>query len=192
MTEIFPNEENFRLMMSEEVNRIPFDKTTITFTKAATILEKWIQKYEVARKYHAHIEPQKMIVIITKITEAVINADGVPDQFFGIEFHGFLTTLGVRDNPTHVNVEILAKQVLAAMRNRSRELSTSKVALRTTLGTKDRPSALAADADHRERDPNWKQKLSEMTCKFFLSDEGCKKARLCEAKQEVWIYQAPI
>eukprot|EP00971_Amphidinium_carterae_P200246 3974020-Amphidinium_carterae.1 len=112
MKEIFPNEENFRLMMSEEVNRVPFDKTTITFTKAITVLEKWIQKYEVARKYNAHIEPQKMIVIITKITEAVRNADGVPDQFFGIEFHGFLMSLGVRDSPTHLNVELLAKQVL--------------------------------------------------------------------------------
>eukprot|EP00971_Amphidinium_carterae_P335493 6471375-Amphidinium_carterae.1 len=61
-------------------------------------------------------------------------------------------------------------------------MSTSKVALRTTLGTKDKPSALAADADPRERDPNWKQKLSEMTCKFFLSDDGCKKGRLCEAR----------
>eukprot|EP00971_Amphidinium_carterae_P110336 2186069-Amphidinium_carterae.1 len=63
------------------------------------------------------------------------------------------------------------------MRNRMREISTSKVALRTTLGTKDKdkPSALAADADDRRR-------LSEMTCKFYLSDDGCKKGRLCEAK----------
>eukprot|EP00971_Amphidinium_carterae_P326395 6457142-Amphidinium_carterae.1 len=126
MKEIFPNEENFRLMMSEEVNRLPFDKATITFAKAVTVLEKWIQKYEVARKYHAHIEPQKMIVIITKITVAVRNAYGVPNQFFGIEFHGFQMSLGVRDNPTHLNVELLAKQVLAAMRNKLREMSTSK------------------------------------------------------------------
>eukprot|EP00971_Amphidinium_carterae_P344493 6484923-Amphidinium_carterae.1 len=61
-------------------------------------------------------------------------------------------------------------------------MSTSKVALSTTLGTKAKPSALAADADQRERDANWKQRMSEMTCKFFLSDEGCKKGRLCEAK----------
>eukprot|EP00971_Amphidinium_carterae_P291578 5788335-Amphidinium_carterae.3 len=109
MKEIFPNEENFRLMMSEEVNRVPFDKSTISFAKAITVLEKWIQKYEVARKYRAHIEPQKIIVIITKITEAVMNADGQPDQFFGIEFHGHLISLGVRDGPTHTNVELLAK-----------------------------------------------------------------------------------
>eukprot|EP00971_Amphidinium_carterae_P307239 6106036-Amphidinium_carterae.1 len=66
--------------MSEEVNRLPLDKSTITFAKASTILEKWIQKYEVARKHKAHIEPQKMVVIVTKITEAVRNADGVPDR----------------------------------------------------------------------------------------------------------------
>eukprot|EP00971_Amphidinium_carterae_P006574 129564-Amphidinium_carterae.1 len=105
---------------------MPLDKPTITFAKADTILEKWLQKYEVARKYKAHIEPQKMIVILTKITEAVRNADGVPDQFFGIEFHQFQMSFGVRDNPTHGNVELLAKQVLAAMRNRLREMSTSK------------------------------------------------------------------
>eukprot|EP00971_Amphidinium_carterae_P184155 3656470-Amphidinium_carterae.1 len=34
---------------------------------------------------------------------------------------------GVRDNPTHANVELLAKQILAAMRNRLREMSTSKL-----------------------------------------------------------------
>eukprot|EP00971_Amphidinium_carterae_P181722 3605512-Amphidinium_carterae.1 len=56
-------------------------------------------------------------------------------------------------------------------------MSTSKVALQTTLGTKDKPSALAADADQRQQRP-----LSEMTCKFFLSDDGCKKGRLCEAR----------
>eukprot|EP00971_Amphidinium_carterae_P029651 583319-Amphidinium_carterae.2 len=70
MKEIFPNEDNLRLLMSEEINKMPLDKTTITFAKAATIWEKWLQKYEVAHKYQAHIEPQKMIVIITKITEA--------------------------------------------------------------------------------------------------------------------------
>eukprot|EP00971_Amphidinium_carterae_P132083 2616584-Amphidinium_carterae.1 len=67
-----------------------------------------------------------MVVIVTKITEAVRNADGLQDQFFGIEYHQFLVKLGVRDNPTHANVELLAKQVLAAMRNRLREMSTSK------------------------------------------------------------------
>eukprot|EP00971_Amphidinium_carterae_P326646 6457567-Amphidinium_carterae.2 len=100
MKEIFPNEENFRLMMSEEVNRVPFDKSTILFAKAITVLEKCIQKYEVVRKYHTHVEAQKMIVIITRITEAVRNADEVPDQFFGIEFHGYLMSLEVKDNPT--------------------------------------------------------------------------------------------
>eukprot|EP00971_Amphidinium_carterae_P039312 772743-Amphidinium_carterae.1 len=79
MKEIFPNEDNLRLAMSEEVNRLPFDKTTISFYKASLILEDWIQKVEVARKYKAHIEPQKMLVIVTKITEAVRNADGVQD-----------------------------------------------------------------------------------------------------------------
>eukprot|EP00971_Amphidinium_carterae_P168153 3331901-Amphidinium_carterae.1 len=82
-----------------------------------------------------------MVVIVTKITEAIRNADGIQDQFFGIEFHKFLEELGVRDCPTHTNVELLAKQVLAAIKNRLREMSTSKVALRTTLGTKERPSA---------------------------------------------------
>eukprot|EP00971_Amphidinium_carterae_P183062 3632634-Amphidinium_carterae.1 len=33
MKEIFPNEEDFRLMMSEEVNRVPFDKSMISFAK---------------------------------------------------------------------------------------------------------------------------------------------------------------
>eukprot|EP00971_Amphidinium_carterae_P345115 6485871-Amphidinium_carterae.1 len=118
-----------------------------------------------------------MLVIVTKITEAVRNAEGVPDKFFGYEFHQYLKELGVRDSPTYANVELLSKQVLGSMRNRLREISKSKVALRTTLGTKDkdRPSALAADTEDRRR-------LSEMTCKFFLSDEGCKKGRLCEAK----------
>eukprot|EP00971_Amphidinium_carterae_P019105 376047-Amphidinium_carterae.2 len=179
---LFPVMRNFRLMMSEEVNHVPFDKTTITFAKAITVWEKWIQKYEVPRKYKAHIEPQKMIVIITKITQPVRNSDGVPDQFFGIEFHGHLMSLGVRDNHMHLNVELLAKQVLVLMRNRVREMSTSKVALGITLGTKGKPSALAADADHREQDANWKQKLSKMTCKFFLSNDGCKKGRLCETR----------
>eukprot|EP00971_Amphidinium_carterae_P332999 6467462-Amphidinium_carterae.1 len=129
MKEMFPNEDNLRLAMSEEVNRFPLEKTTISFYKASNILEDWVQKVEVARKYKAHIEPQKMVVIVTKITEAVRNADGVQDQFFGYEFHKFLEELGVRDSPTHANVELLAKQVLAAMRNRLREISTSKVAL---------------------------------------------------------------
>eukprot|EP00971_Amphidinium_carterae_P275420 5464951-Amphidinium_carterae.1 len=84
-----------------------------------------------------------MLVIVTKITEAVRNADGGLDQFFGYEFHNALNELGV----------------LGSMRNRLREISTSKVALRTTLSSKDqnRPSALAADAEDR-------RKLSEMTC----------------------------
>eukprot|EP00971_Amphidinium_carterae_P323047 6420222-Amphidinium_carterae.1 len=100
-----------------------------------------------------------MLVIVTKITEAVRNADGVIDQFFGYEFHQALKDLGVRDCPTYSNVEILSKQVLGSMRNRLREISTSRVALRTTLSSKDqnRPSALAADAEDR-------RKLSEMTC----------------------------
>eukprot|EP00971_Amphidinium_carterae_P007922 156923-Amphidinium_carterae.1 len=163
--------------MSEEVNRLPFDKTTISFYKASLILEDWIQKVEVARKYKAHIEPQKMLVIVTKITEAVRNADGVPDQLFGYEFHQFLRDLRVRDCTTYSNVELLSKQVLGSMRNRLREISTSRVALRTTLSSKDqnRPSALAADAEDR-------RKLSEMTCKYFLSDDGCKKGKHCEAK----------
>eukprot|EP00971_Amphidinium_carterae_P188211 3735912-Amphidinium_carterae.1 len=74
-------------------------------------------------------------------------------------------------------MELLSKQVLGSLRNRLREISTSKEALRTTLGTKDqnRPSALAADAEDR-------RKLSPMTCKFFLSDDGCKKGKHCEAK----------
>eukprot|EP00971_Amphidinium_carterae_P116881 2314731-Amphidinium_carterae.1 len=113
-----------------------------------------------------------MLVIVTKITEAVRNADGVPDQFFGYEFHQSLRDLKVRDCPTYSNVELLSKQVLGSMRNRLREISTSRVALRTTLSSsskdQNRPSALAADAEDR-------RKLSEMTCKFFLSDDGCKK-----------------
>eukprot|EP00971_Amphidinium_carterae_P348787 6490672-Amphidinium_carterae.1 len=84
---IFPNEDNLRLAMSKEVNRLPFDKSTISFYKASTILEDWIQKVKVARKYKAHIEPQKMLVVVTKITEAVRNADGAPDQFFEYDFH---------------------------------------------------------------------------------------------------------
>eukprot|EP00971_Amphidinium_carterae_P006429 126843-Amphidinium_carterae.1 len=85
--------------MSEEVNRLPFDKPTLTFHKASLVLEDWIQKVEVARKYKAHIEPHKMLVIVTKITEAVRNADGGLDQFFGYEFHKALHKLGVRDCP---------------------------------------------------------------------------------------------
>eukprot|EP00971_Amphidinium_carterae_P012641 248778-Amphidinium_carterae.1 len=90
-----------------------------------------------------------MVVTVTKITEAVRNADGAQDQFFGYEFHQFLERLGVRDSPTHANVELLAKQ--------------------STLGTKDkdRPSALAADADDR-------RKLSEMTCNTPAKGKGCR------------------
>eukprot|EP00971_Amphidinium_carterae_P010697 211249-Amphidinium_carterae.3 len=51
MKEIFPNEENFRLMMSEEVNRLPFDKATITFAKAVTVLENGSRNM----KLHANI-----------------------------------------------------------------------------------------------------------------------------------------
>eukprot|EP00971_Amphidinium_carterae_P032978 648827-Amphidinium_carterae.1 len=138
MKEIFPNEDNLRLAMSEEVNRLPFDKSTISFYKASLILEDWIQKVEVAQKYKAHIEPQKMLVIVTKITEAVRNTDGGQDQFFGYEFHQALKELGVRDCPTYSNMELLSKQVLGSMRNRLREISTSRVALRTTLSSKDR------------------------------------------------------
>eukprot|EP00971_Amphidinium_carterae_P299130 5942630-Amphidinium_carterae.1 len=74
-------------------------------------------------------------------------------------------------------MELLSKQVLGSMLNRLREISTSKVALQTTFGNRDqnRPSALAADADDRQR-------LSKMTCKFFLSDDGCKKEKHCKAK----------
>eukprot|EP00971_Amphidinium_carterae_P291160 5781223-Amphidinium_carterae.1 len=99
-----------------------------------------------------------MLVIVTKITEAVRNAEGAPDQFFGYKFHQALKELGVRDCPTYSNMELLSKQVLSSMQNRLREISTSRVALQTTLGTKDqnRPSALAADADNCQR-------LSKMT-----------------------------
>eukprot|EP00971_Amphidinium_carterae_P010468 206602-Amphidinium_carterae.1 len=34
MKEIFPNEDNLCLAMSEEVNRLPLEKSTITFYKA--------------------------------------------------------------------------------------------------------------------------------------------------------------
>eukprot|EP00971_Amphidinium_carterae_P198153 3932670-Amphidinium_carterae.1 len=44
MKEIFPNKDNLRLAMSEEVNRLPFDKSTISFYRASLILEDWIQK----------------------------------------------------------------------------------------------------------------------------------------------------
>eukprot|EP00971_Amphidinium_carterae_P131289 2600410-Amphidinium_carterae.1 len=76
-------------------------------------------------------------------------------------------------------MEMLSKQVLGFMRNRLQKLSTTKVVLRTTLYNSNRdqnkPSSLAADADDRRR-------LSEMTCKLFLSDDGCKKGEHCEAK----------
>eukprot|EP00971_Amphidinium_carterae_P273820 5434571-Amphidinium_carterae.1 len=120
-----------------------------------------------------------MLVIVTKITEAVRNADGVQDPFFGYKFHQAIKKLGVRDGPTYFNMELLSKQVLGFMQNRLREISTTKVALRTTLGNSNRhhnrPSALAADADDRQR-------LSEMTCKFFLFDDGCKRKKHCKAK----------
>eukprot|EP00971_Amphidinium_carterae_P300580 5972306-Amphidinium_carterae.1 len=44
MKEIFPNEDNLRPAMSEEVNRLPFEKSTISFYRASLILEDWIQK----------------------------------------------------------------------------------------------------------------------------------------------------
>eukprot|EP00971_Amphidinium_carterae_P309550 6151578-Amphidinium_carterae.1 len=67
-----------------------------------------------------------MLVIVTKITEAVRNSDGGLDQFFGYEFHKALNDLGVRDCPTYTNMEFLSKQVLGSLRNRLREISTSK------------------------------------------------------------------
>eukprot|EP00971_Amphidinium_carterae_P042008 825359-Amphidinium_carterae.1 len=40
-----------------------------------------------------------------------------------MNFISFLKKLGVRDCPTHANVELLSKQVLVAMRNRKRNLN---------------------------------------------------------------------
>eukprot|EP00971_Amphidinium_carterae_P054662 1076644-Amphidinium_carterae.1 len=75
-----------------------------------------------------------MLVIVTKITK---NADGVSNQFFEYEFYQSLKDLEVRDGPTYSNVDLLSKQVLGPMQNRLRKLSTLRVALRTTLSSKE-------------------------------------------------------
>eukprot|EP00971_Amphidinium_carterae_P335977 6472082-Amphidinium_carterae.2 len=63
---------------------------------------------------------------------------------------------------------------------RSRELTTTKVALKNAsshISNKDKPSALAAGASRSPRKPS-----TSWTCKYFTSDEGCKKGEACDAK----------
>eukprot|EP00971_Amphidinium_carterae_P294752 5852796-Amphidinium_carterae.1 len=90
-----------------------------------------------------------MIVSITKMTEAVRNANGVPDQFFGIEFHGHLMSLGVRgfldDGSSDVEWDIrerLRREHKAFRRDEGQPTSTSSDAMpqqpqspRTRIGT---------------------------------------------------------
>eukprot|EP00971_Amphidinium_carterae_P212711 4221326-Amphidinium_carterae.1 len=169
---------------TEEVNdAIPFDKTPLTFNAAANVLETWIQKYEVARKYGAHIEPQKMVAIIQRIVDAVRTSAGGPDQVFNMDYYNQFSQLGIRASPTHDKLEILAKQVFASLRNRSREVATSRVAMKTTMTNKERTSALAAGADNRqETEQERKERYAKMVFKFLASDDGCKKGKSCEAR----------
>eukprot|EP00971_Amphidinium_carterae_P316607 6293628-Amphidinium_carterae.1 len=173
--------------MSEEVNAIPIDKTPLTFNAAANVLETWIQKYEVARKYGAHIEPQKMIAIIQRVVDVVRTSGkssaGEPDQVFIMDYYDQFNKLGIRDSPTHDRLEMLAKQVFATLRNRSREVATSRVTMKTTMTNKERTSALAAGADNRqETEQERKERYAKMVCKFFASEDGCKKGKSCEAR----------
>eukprot|EP00971_Amphidinium_carterae_P054307 1069858-Amphidinium_carterae.3 len=88
--------------------------------------------------------------------------------------------LGVRDGATLANVEMISKHLLATLRNRSRELMTTKVALKIPTNhssNKDKPSALAAGAPSSPGKPP-----TQWTCKYFTSDEGCKKGKACDAK----------
>eukprot|EP00971_Amphidinium_carterae_P149756 2969067-Amphidinium_carterae.2 len=75
LKELNPNKETFRLQMFDEVNFIPFDKSTLTFNNAPYVLETWIQKYEVARNFASHVEPQKMVAIVQRIVDAVRNSN---------------------------------------------------------------------------------------------------------------------
>eukprot|EP00971_Amphidinium_carterae_P005727 113491-Amphidinium_carterae.2 len=65
-------------------------KATLTFNNAANVLETWIQKYEVARKYGAYIEPQKMVAIIQRLVDAVRSLNGDPDQVFYMDYYNQL------------------------------------------------------------------------------------------------------
>eukprot|EP00971_Amphidinium_carterae_P080557 1593952-Amphidinium_carterae.1 len=126
LIELFPNKETFRLQMSEEVNLIPFDKSTLTFNNAANVLETWIQKYEVARYFGSHIEPQKMVAIVQRIVDAIRNSNGEPDQVFYMDYYNQFSTLGIRDMATNSNVETLAKQILVTLGSRTREAAVQE------------------------------------------------------------------
>eukprot|EP00971_Amphidinium_carterae_P111013 2198831-Amphidinium_carterae.1 len=55
---------------------------------------------------------------------------------------------------------------------------------KTTMTNKERTSALAAGADNRqETEQERKERYAKMVCKFFASDDGCKKGKSCEAKR---------
>eukprot|EP00971_Amphidinium_carterae_P044879 882339-Amphidinium_carterae.2 len=100
-----------------------------------------------------------------------------------MDYYNQFSQLGIRDSPTHDKLEMLAKQVFASLRNRSREVATSRVAMKTTMTNKERTSALAAGADNRqETEQERKERYAKMVCKFFASDDGCKKGKSCEAK----------
>eukprot|EP00971_Amphidinium_carterae_P071207 1408112-Amphidinium_carterae.1 len=58
--------------------------------------------------------------------------------------------MGARDGSTHPNVELLAKQILVTSKSRSREVATSKAALKITVTNREKTSALAAGADFRQ------------------------------------------
>eukprot|EP00971_Amphidinium_carterae_P055315 1090290-Amphidinium_carterae.2 len=51
------------------------------------------------------------------------------------------------------------------------------------MTNKERTSALAAGADNRqETEQERKERYAKMVCKFFASDDGCKKGNSCEAR----------
>eukprot|EP00971_Amphidinium_carterae_P025588 504598-Amphidinium_carterae.1 len=176
--EIFPNNVNFKLQMSEEANVVPFDKSTLSFSSASNVLETWLQKLEVAKNFGAHVEPQKMLGIVQRIVECVCGPDGKHDQLFSIDYHSPVSTFGVRNEATYAKVELLSKQILVTLRSRSRDMATSKVTLKSST-TKEKTAALAAGT---ERDQDRRERFANMICKFFASDDGCKKGKMCEAK----------
>eukprot|EP00971_Amphidinium_carterae_P114320 2265170-Amphidinium_carterae.2 len=151
-----------RLQMSEEVNLIPFDKSTLAFNNAANVLETWIQKYEVARDFGSHVEAQKMVAILQRIVDAIRNSNGEPDQD------------ACETNPCDIEKQNCC---------RSREVATSKVAMKTTMTNREKISAVAAGTDNRqETEKERRERYANMVYKYFASDDGCKKGQSCEAR----------
>eukprot|EP00971_Amphidinium_carterae_P114091 2260807-Amphidinium_carterae.1 len=114
--ELFQNKVNFGLQMLEEIHTMPtVEKTVLNFSQAANIFDTWLQKIEVAKNYEVSLEPQKLVAIVNRLMEMTRGADGTVDQILSLDWHMRMRQLGVRDETTLANVEMLSKHLLACL-----------------------------------------------------------------------------